>query len=307
MRQFLHCDGGYKECERWESGCWVNMECPGEADINFLVDELGVPRAFLDDLTDIDERPRVDQEGMWKLTILRIPVPQDDDTAPYATVPLGIFTSDIALVTVCFFKTALIKDFIEYSGRKQMSVSRPADFIIHILFSSTYWFLNYLKRINELVAEAEHALEQSVQNRDVMSLMRLQKSLVLFNTSLRGNEVLLERLYHSFGDDFDHELLEDLEIELKQADNTVAVYSDILQSTMDAYSSIISNNVNQIMKRMTGITIILMVPTLVASFYGMNVGGLAFADLPLSFYLVIFIAAVFTVLTYLWLRHIRWF
>ena len=121
---------------------------------------------------------------------------------------------------------------------------------------------------------AERDLQQNVKNADLLKLMRLQQSLVFFNTSLRGNEVLIDRLHGVYADDFDHDLLDDLMVEMKQADNTVNVYTEILSGTMDAYGSIISNNVNQVMKRMTSITIILMVPTLVASFYGMNVGGL---------------------------------
>lgn len=307
MRQFLRCDKGYVPCTDWQDDCWVNMELPNEADLNFLVDELGVPVSFIDDLKDIDERPRVDQEGNWILTILRIPMPEKADVMPYTTVPLGVMTNSQTVVTICFFSTGLIQDFIGYSHRKQLTITRHTDFILHILFNATYWYLSYLKKMNEDVTGAERDIERSVQNRDLVSLMRLQKSLVLFNTSLRGNQVLLERLYRVFGNDFDHDLYEDLDIEMKQADNTVNVYSDILGGTMDALGSIISNNVNQVMKRMTSITIILMVPTLVASFYGMNVEGLALADLPFSFYIVIFIAAMLTAATYLWLRHIRWF
>lgn len=130
------------------------------------------------------------------------------------------------------------------------------------------------------VTLAERELERSVRNSDLLSLMRLQKSLVYFNTSLNGNESLLDRLRHAFGDKYDSDLMEDLEIEMRQADNTVRVYSEILSSTLDAYASVISNNVNQIMKRMTSISIILMVPTLIASFYGMNVIDMAFANIP---------------------------
>lgn len=307
MRQFLHCDKGYIPCKDWQSDCWVNMERPDEADLNFLVDELGVPASFIEDLKDIDERPRVDQEGNWILTILRIPMPEHADLMPYTTVPLGVMTNSETVVTVCFFATELLQDFIDYSHRKQLTITRHTDFILHILFNATYWYLSYLKRMNEEVTGAERDIERIVQNRDLVNLMRLQKSLVIFNTSLRGNQVLLERLYRVFGNDFDHDLYEDLDIEMKQADNTVSVYSMILGGTMDALGSIISNNVNLVMKRMTSITIILMVPTLIASFYGMNVEGLTLADLPFSFYIVIFIAAMLTVGTYLWLRHIRWF
>lgn len=307
MRQFLHCDNGYKECTEWQDGCWVNMVCPDDADIRFLIDELGVPEAFIEDLKDIDERPRVDLDGEWVLSILRIPMPEKDDTMPYTTVPLGVMTNADAMVSLCFFDTQLVEDFIDYSRRKSLSVSRQTDFTLHMLFSATYWYLTYLKLMNEKVTGTVHSLEQNIENSDLLNLMRLQKSLVLFNTSLKGNQVLLERLYRIYDTDFDTDLYEDLKIEMKQADNTVTIYSDILKSTMDAYGSIISNNVNLIMKRMTSITIILMVPTLIASFYGMNVKGLALANLPLSFYIITFIAAVFTVLAYLWLRHMRWF
>lgn len=283
------------------------MECPRQDDIDFLVNELSIPQAFIDDLSDIDERPRVDQDGKWTLTILRIPTDLHDESMPFNTVPLGIFTSDTAFVTVCFFKNDLIDDFINYSVRKSLSINRPTDFILHLMFSATYWYLAYLKQMNQLVTGAERDLERSVQNHDLMNLMRLQKSLVVFTTSLKGNEVLLEKLYRVFSRDFDHDLYEDLDIEMKQADNTVNVYSRILEGTMEAYSSIISNNINQVMKRMTAITIILMIPTLIASFYGMNVKGLAFADIQLSFWLVVVIAALFTLLTYLWLRHLKWF
>ena len=211
------------------------------------------------------------------------------------------------LVTVCYYKAPMVQDFIAYSRQRELTVTRPADFILRLIFSATYWFLAYLKKMSTAVTGAERDLQQNVKNADLLKLMRLQQSLVFFNTSLRGNEVLIDRLHGVYADDFDHDLLDDLMVEMKQADNTVNVYTEILSGTMDAYGSIISNNVNQVMKRMTSITIILMVPTLVASFYGMNVGGLAWADLSWSFYLVILIALMLTVGTYLWLRHIRWF
>lgn len=307
MKQILHCDKGFVECRERESGCWVNVECPDREDTEFLEKELHLPAPFLEALSDIDERPRVDQDGGWTLVILRVPRPADSTLEPYQTVPLGIFAGMDVLVTVCYYKAPMVQDFIAYSRQRELTVTRPADFILRLIFSATYWFLAYLKKMSTAVTGAERDLQQNVKNADLLKLMRLQQSLVFFNTSLRGNEVLIDRLHGVYADDFDHDLLDDLMVEMKQADNTVNVYTEILSGTMDAYGSIISNNVNQVMKRMTSITIILMVPTLVASFYGMNVGGLAWADLSWSFYLVILIALMLTVGTYLWLRHIRWF
>lgn len=295
------------ECSEYEPGCWVNFECPDHDELASLMEDLKIPESFIDALEDVDERPRVDQEGEWEMTILRIPRPGDADGAPFLTVPLGILTSGKMVVTVSFFEAPMIQDFIRYARSRELTVSCPADFILRMLFSATNMFLTYLKQMSREVTGAEHDLEKNIKNRDLLSLMRLQQSLVFFNTSLRGNQVLLERLHRVYGDNYDLDLSDDLEVEMKQADNTVSVYSDILEGTMDAYGSIISNNVNQVMKRMTSITIILMVPTLVASFYGMNVNGLSFANISYSFYVVIFMALVLTVATYLWLRHIRWF
>ena len=159
MRQFLYCDKGYRPIKTWQDDCWVDMELPDEADINFLVDELGVPLTFIEDLRDIDERPRVDQESGWILTILRIPMPEEEDVMPYTTVPLGVMTNGQTVVTVCFFKTGLPQDFIGYSCRKQLTVTRRTDFILHILFNATFWFLSYLKQMNEEVTGAERAIE----------------------------------------------------------------------------------------------------------------------------------------------------
>lgn len=290
-----------------QSGCWANFERPDDADLRFLTDELHIPSSFLEALSDVDERPRVDQEGAWSLTILRIPRQGGHGSAPYQTVPLGILTSAKLIVTVCYFEVPMIQDFIAHSRKRRISIERTPDFVLRMLFSATYWFLTYLKQMSRAVTGAEHDLERSVKNEALLRLMHLQQSLVFFNTSLRGNQVLLERLHRLYGDEYDHDLEDDLEVEMKQADNTVNVYTEILESTMDAYGSIISNNVNMVMKRMTSITIILMAPTLVASFYGMNVNDISFAALPGSFYIIILIALTLTISTYLWFRHIKWF
>lgn len=307
MKQFLHCVKGFVDCNDCEPGCWANFEIPDNDDMIYLIEKLRVPATFIEALGDPDERPRFDHEGGWTMSILRVPRHGEAESFPYQTVPLGVLVTDNIVVTVCFFKVPIIKDFITYSQRRELTIEHPADFILHMLLSATYWFLTYLKEMSLNVTGAQHDLEHSVKNSDLISLMRLQQSLVFFNTSLRGNQVLLDRLHRVYGDNYDHDLSDDLEVEMKQADNTVNVYTEILEGTMDAYGSIISNNVNLVMKRMTCITIILMVPTLIASFYGMNVDGLSFADISGSFYIVILIALILTLATYLWLRHIKWF
>ena len=159
-------------------------------------------------------------------------------------------TNNEIIISVCYYKTELIPDFIRYTRRKEVVVRHKYDLILRLIHSSAVWFLKYLKQINNEVAHAEKALEKSIRNEDLLRLMKLEKSMVYFNTSIRGNEVMLTKLQSIFQEPvyMDNELVEDVETELKQAHLTVNIYSDILTGTMDAFASIISNNVNTIMK-----------------------------------------------------------
>ncbi len=307
MRKYLYCETGFVEKPQWIPNCWVNVECPDNDDFNFLTKELKVPESFLEDISDTDERPHIDTEGNWLLTIIRIPLPQQG-SIPYTTVPLGIITNNEIIVTVCYQHTEMITDFINHTRRKGVKVRNKYELILRLEYSSAVWFLKYLKQINNDVTAAEKELEKSIRNEDLLQLMKLQKTLVYFNTSIRGNEVMVGKLQSIFQEkDYqNHELVEDVVIELKQAYNTVNIYSDILTGTMDAFASIISNNVNTIMKRMTSISIILMVPTLIASFYGMNV-DVHLASLPYAFSMIVLISIGLSALAFVIFRKIKWF
>lgn len=306
MRRFLNNQNGFIEQDSWVPYCWVNVECPDPDDIRFMLDDLHIPPDFLDSIADIDERSRVERDGSWKLTILRIPLEVNNNLMPYTTVPIGVVTNNEVVLTICYHKTELISDFIEYSRRKGVDVYSETNFILRIIYSSAYWYLRYLKEINRQVAEAQLELEKSVRNEDLMVLQRLQQTLVYFNTSLRGNEVVIGRLRHVYADECDDDLLADVEIELHQADNTVNIYSDILSGMLDSFASIISNNVNEIMKKMTGISIVLMIPTLVASFYGMNV-QITYGNHPWVFWVIVGGSLTISFLLYLILRRSHWF
>ena len=262
MRTYLYCEAGFVEKPQWLPNCWVNVVCPDNDDFEFLTKTLNVPESFLNDIADTDERPRTDTEGNWLLTILRIPMQNgQNESLPFGTVPIGIITNNEIIVSVCYHNTDLLPDFIEHTRRKGIEVRNKLDLILRLIYSSAVWFLKYLKQINLDISAAEKELERSIRNEDLLRLMRLQKTLVYFNTSIRGNEVMIGKLQSIFQDtDFlDKELVEDVIIELKQAFNTVNIYSDILTGTMDAFASIISNNVNAIMKRMTSLSITLMI------------------------------------------------
>lgn len=308
MRKYLFCESGFIEKNQWMPNCWVNVECPTEDDFKFLQDELKVPTSFLNDIADIDERPRTDTEGNWLLTILRIPLQIEDGKIPYTTVPIGIITNNEIIVSVCYHSTEMIPDFIEHTQRKGTNVRNKYELILRLIYSSAVWFLKYLKQINNEVNAAEKELEKSIRNEDLLHLMNLQKSLVYFNTSIRGNEVMIGKLQNIFSEkDYQNtELTEDVLIELKQAHNQMNIYSDILTGTMDAFASIISNNVNTIMKRMTSLSIVLMVPTLIASFYGMNV-DIHLDEFPHAFMLIVCLSILLSALAFLIFRKIKWF
>ena len=308
MRKYLYCEAGFVEKSQWLPNSWVNVVCPDANDFEFLTKELQVPESFLNDIADTDERPRTDTEGNWLLTILRIPVQNNQNGIPFSTVPIGIITNNEIIVSVCYHNTELLPDFIEHTRRKGIVVRNILDLILRLIYSSAVWFLKYLKQINVDITAAEKELEKSIRNEDLLRLMKLQKTLVYFNTSIRGNEVMIGKLKSIFQDTdyLDQELVEDVIIELKQAFNTVNIYSDILTGTMDAFASIISNNVNAIMKRMTSLSITLMIPTLIASFYGMNV-DIHIDEIPHAFVWIVLASAILSALTFIVFRKIKWF
>lgn len=272
MRKFLCCNEDFAERNTWQADCWISVIAPREEDIRYLVEDLQIPEAFLSDIEDVDERPRIEQEDGWTLMILRVPHRNVNNDIPYITVPLGMIMKEHYFVTVCHYKTDMQPDFIRYMQRKKWTINGSWDLLFRLFLSSSVWYLKYLKQLNNQSREIEKELERSIQNAELQRLLKVEKSLVFFITSLRGNDNLLIKLKNlkSQRQYFDAELVEDVEIELRQAQDTARIYSDILSGTMDTFASVISNNLNIIMKRMTAISLILMIPTLIASLYGMN-------------------------------------
>lgn len=307
MRTYLSLEAGLSQLEEYTPKCWINIEFPDEDDLHFLTEDLGVPSEFLADIADVDERPRTEKEDDWQLTILRIPLESNIQGLPYMTVPVGVITGKETTITVCYRKSQLIPDFISHIRRKSISITSQADFITRMIYSSAVWFLKYLKLIYLEINRAEKELEESVRNEDLMRIMRLQKSLVYFSTSIRGNEAMLGRLRTATrAGEIDPDLVEDVSIELRQAYNTINIYTDICNSTMDALGSIISNNVNTIMKRMTSLQIVLTIPTMIASFYGMNV-DVYIAEWHYSFVAIMIISVIISAIAFVLFKRIKWF
>ena len=308
MRTFLMGKVGFLEKKAWEPNCWINVVSPTQEDLRYLIDEMGVPEAFIDDIEDVDERSRLEVEEGWTLMILRIPFKSIDTSIPFITVPLGIIVKGDVFVTVCYYGTEMIPDFINYVIRKNLEIANNWDLVFRLFLPASVWYLKYLKQINTQMHMAEVELERSIRNEELQRLLKIEKSLVFFITSLRGNDNLLIKMKNlkvqrQF---FDEDLVEDVEIELRQAQDSARIYSDILSGTMDAYASVISNNLKIVMKRMTSISIILMLPTLIASLYGMNVPN-SLEENPYGFLIVIVISILFSVFGYIVFKWKHWF
>ena len=283
------------------------MHNPSAGDINYLK-ELKVPDSFISDIKDADERPRTESDGDWRLTIIRAPRETHDVDIPFSTIPIGIITNGDMVIVLSYFNNPVVNDFIQYNGNKGVEIGNKLTLTLRLIMTSAVWFLKYLKQINVNINAVEDNLEKRMRNDDLLKMRNLQKSLVYFNTAIRGNESLLMRLktlYQNTGL-LENDMVEDVHIELQQALNNVNIYSNILSGTMETFGSIISNNLNQIMKRMTSITIILQVPTLIASLYGMNV-KLPHEDQPWAFVAIIATSILLSASAFFLFKKIKWF
>ncbi|HLP04946.1 MAG TPA: magnesium transporter CorA family protein [Paludibacter sp.] len=308
MKIFYKNSNGLVPCKNWEPNCWVHVEKPTDEDVKYLVDELKMPIPFYNDIEDVDERPRIELEDGWTFIIIRIPHKIENNNVPFSTVPLGIIFKGEVFISICFYSTEMITDFAQYTIRKNIEKNNNFDFVLRLLLSSSVWFLKYLKQINNDINSAEKKLENSIRNQELQTMLKIEKCLVYFTTSLRGNDVLAHRIknYKDLRKACDPELVEDVEIELRQALETTKIYSDILSGLMDAYASVISNNVNEIMKQLTSISIILMIPTLIASMYGMNVHN-NLEEARYGFWIVLFISFMLSGLGVVLFRRKNWF
>ena len=308
MRRYIDCDNNFNQISQQKPYCWIDIPDPDQDDCRFLTEQMSMPQDFLEDIADRDELPRIETSGDWLLVIVRIPVRDSGDGTPFSTAPLGLVIHKNTMVSIHYNEYSFIDDTLLILRRKGIKIRNHIDLALHIIFSSTDWFLKYLRQINFSVETAEKKLGSSIENSDLIQLRDIQKTLVYFNTAIRGNQVMTDRLKSLYQekDSLDVELLEDLVIELKQAFNTVNVYTEILNATMDSYTSIISNNLNVIMKRMTSFSIALMIPTLIASFYGMNVRN-GSESAPLAFIAIISVSILMSVACLAWFRKIRWF
>lgn len=287
---------GLYQTQQTQDCIWINVVTPTPQETEFLLKELQIPQAFYNDINDIDERPRIETENGWNLIIIRSPFKSSDEKLPFNTTPIGFIFKEGVFVSLCFNEIDILSDFVLYSQRKKIAVNNQYDLVLKLLLSSSVWFQKYLKQINLRIKMAEQNLEKSIKNEELQALLQIEKCLVFFITSIKSNDNLFRRIKNLKVPEgtFDPDLLEDVEIELRQAEETTNVYSNILTGMMDAYASVISNNLNIIMKRLTSISIILMIPTLIASLYGMNVPN-NLEQNPLGFSIILFASVLISV------------
>ena len=264
------------ETSEVKKGNWINMINPTEEEILGICESLDIEQDFIRYSLDSEEKARIDIEDDGTiLFIIDIPISEkDEDNIVYTTMPVGIiFVRDEYLITVSIKENSLIKR-MERLIQKRLVTYKKSQFLFQIFFENSSTFLNMLRIINRKAEQLEVTLKKSLKNEDLLKMLNLEKALVYFTTSLKSNEIVMEKtlrgkiikLYEE-----DEDLLEDAIIENKQAIEMSKTYNDILNETMDMYASIISNNINDVMKILTSITIILAVPTLIASIWGMNV------------------------------------
>ena len=283
---------GLESIQEIIDGCWINLVDPTPQEIARVAD-LGIPQDFLTYPLDVDERPRTEREDDGKiLIVIKVPVyigPSVD--VPYITIPLGFVITDKVLVTVCRHPHEIIEEFA--SGRvRGLSTGKRNRFILKVMIATANKYLAYLRDINRTVDLLEDKTQSAMRNKEVLELLKFQKSLVYFTTALKSNELVFERLHRAqlfkmYPDDED--LLEDVITENQQAIEMVNISNNILSSMMDAFASIISNNLNVVMKFLASVTIIMSIPTIITSFFGMNV-NLPFSNLNFAYLIVIAIS-----------------
>ena len=306
MKTFWNTNNGLTQIKEWQPNCWIQVTCPTEEDSQLLEEQYNIPDYFLSDISDTDERARYEYDDGWMLIILRggggVEV---RSRTPYTTVPLGIIHKRDVTITVCYYETNMMIDFVSFQQKRAEGFTDHVDMIFRLFLSSAVWYLKRLKQISMLIDKAKRNLDREVNNESLIGLSRLQDSLTYFNTSIRGNEVLLSKLKFKLQiDELDADLIEDVNIEMTQARETTNIYSNILESTMDTYQSIINNNMNTIMRTLTSVTIILMLPTLISSFFGMNlINGMETS--PIGFAIAIILSLIISVASWAVFRHKR--
>jgi magnesium transporter len=298
---------GIEQLDTMVNGSWVKAIDPTPEEIEQLVN-WGVDIDYINYALDLDEMPRIERDEEYTFILLRIPHRQLESDPPYITIPLGIMIRGNIIVTICKYDKEMF-NVLANGKYRMLKTGKRYRFALYIFLETATRYLAHLREINRATETIEDKLQQSQRNRELLELLKYQKSLTYFATALRSNEVMMERvqrmqIFNYYEEDQD--LLEDVLTENQQAIQMTNINTEILASMMDAFASIISNNLNVVMKALAALTIILNLPTIVASFYGMNV-TLPAQDHPLAFLFIIGVTVgVTAIATYIFYKR-DWF
>ena len=288
--------GLFREISNIEKGCWINLVAPTLQEINTLCHSININDEFIRYPLDQEEKARIDIEDDQILIIADIPIyeaPDNSSDEAFSTIPLGMLVvRDDYFITICTRENQIINEFVDCKI-KSFYTYKKTRFILQILYRTATAYLAYLKSINRETDKTEDRLQKSMKNQELIKLLSLQKSLVYFTTSLKSNELVMEKLLRGHVIkmyDEDEDILEDAIVENKPAIEMGTIYRDILSGTMDAYASVISNNLNIVMKFLTSITIVLSIPAIIAGLWGMNVENLPFSNSPIGFWIILALA-----------------
>ena len=299
-------NGKMERVRKPERGCWVRIINPSKDNLPLIAEHFKVPIDFLTASLDVDETARIEVDDHGTLFIVKIPYFDEKNVdVLYFTIPVGIILVDGMILTVCTREADILKEFAD---NKVRNIGEGHRFILQFVLRATLRYLAYLKQLNNAANIIQKKLEQESRNRQLIKLFNIEKSLVYFTTSLKSNMLMLERLRRMRlieMNDFNENLLEDILTEGKQAIEMANIYSDILSGMMDAFASVISNNLNIVMRLLTSITIILTIPILIASFYGMNV-PLPMQGNPYAFLVVIGLSIFLCLLAVFYFVKRRW-
>lgn len=290
-------------------GCWINLSAPTQSELEWVANMTGADPDYLRAALDEEERARTESREGQTLIMCDIPrVESEDGTYVYTTLPLGIVLLDDCIITICLLESSLISDFIN-NRIKGLYTHKRSRFIFQLLYRNATRFLMYLRRIDKASNQIHSEMQKSYRNKELFQMMALEKSLVYFSTSLKSNEMVLEKLVkvnyiRTYPED--EELLDDVIIENKQAIEMCSIYRDILSGTMDAYASIISNNLNIVMKFLAAVTIVISLPTLIFSAWGMNV-KVPWEGQAAGFWIVSGIAVAIAIISVIWLDKRKMF
>lgn len=296
-----------QKLEAIEPGCWINIVAPSDQELLLVAKKTGVPLEFLRAALDEEETSRIDLEDNNMLFVVDIPFTEmEANSLTYDTYPLAIIHTEKEIITVCLKNSKILTDFIEGKVKSFFTFKRSR-FILQVLYKISTYYLLYLRQIDKKSLMIERKLHKSMKNKELIQLLSLEKSLVYFSTSLKSNEITLEKMLkleimQKYPEDKD--VLEDVIIENKQAIEMANIYSNILSGTMDAFASVISNNLNIVMKFLASTTIVMSIPTMISGLFGMNVMVPWNADLtPFGFWYILGLIGIVSVIAIIFLNR----